>query len=114
MLKVTERRVGNVLVLDLMGELSGFSVLRKVIQRSLDRGERRIILNLERISSFDLPGAGELIASYTVADNRGSELKLVNPPEGLLDRLREAVMSMPFEQFDDEAEALASFAGDVG
>lgn len=111
-MKWTERRNGDVVVIDLKGKLtlgSGDVQLRSIIRDLLDRGEKKILLNLDKVSYMDSAGVGELVASYTTTQNREAELKLLNLTAKIRDLLQFTQLISVFEHFSDEDEGAASF-----
>ncbi len=111
-MKWVERRVGDVIIIDLKGKLtlgSGDVQLRSIIRDLLDRDEKNIVLNLEKVSYMDSAGVGELVASYTTASNREADLKLLNLTSKIRDLLQFTQLISVFEHFSDEDEAVASF-----
>ena len=112
-MKWTERRSGDVIIIDLKGKLTlgaGDIQLRQIVRDLLDRGEKAIVLNLEKLSYMDSAGVGELVASYTTATNREAGLKLLNLTSKIRDLLQFTQLITVFESFHDEAEAVASFS----
>ena len=112
LMKWNERRNGDVVVIDLKGKLtlgSGDVQLRSIIRDLLDRDEKKILLNLEKVSYMDSAGVGELVASYTTASNREADLKLLNLTSKIRDLLQFTQLISVFEHFSDEGEGVASF-----
>lgn len=111
-MKVTERREGGVVILDLKGKLTlgaGDVQLRQVIRDVLDRNEKAILLNLGDVGYMDSAGVGELVASFTTAEANGAELKLLNLTSKVRDLLQFTQLISVFDSFSDEKEAVASF-----
>lgn len=110
-LVVTERRVGDVVILDVTGNLSGGPELRTAIETLLDAGERRFLLNFEGVGALEPEGLGGLVATYTLASDHDAQFKLLKPTEVHKKAIFQTVLSAPsiFECFDDEAEAIESF-----
>ena len=111
-MKWAERRVEDVVIIDLKGKLtlgSGDVQLRSIIRDLLDRGEKNIVLNLDKVSYMDSAGVGELVASYTTASNREADLKLLNLTSKIRDLLQFTQLISVFEHFSDETEAVDSF-----
>ena len=107
-----ERRNEDVVVIDLMGELTRESrdvQLRSIILDLLDRDEKKILLNFDKMSYMDDAGVGELVASYTTASTHEAELKLLNLPRAIHDFLQSTQLISVFEHFSDEAKAVESF-----
>jgi anti-sigma B factor antagonist len=114
MLNITTRDKAGVMIIDLEGQIDGGPVSAKVhelIKQSLDKGQKKFILNLTKISWLNSLGAGILIAAYASAKRQEAGLKLF----GVSDRV-EAVLKtcglIPevFEVYKDEESTLASFA----
>jgi anti-anti-sigma factor len=53
--------------------------LRQRIQTLLERGERRIVLDLSRLSRIDAAGVGELMRAYNTAKVAGAVLQVAHP-----------------------------------
>jgi anti-sigma B factor antagonist len=63
---------GDVAVVDVEGSLLGRSAtLRTRVDRLLQRGERKIVVNLAGVTDIDAAGVGQLVAAYnrTIATN---------------------------------------------
>lgn len=111
-LKHHERRVDEVVILELSGKLtlgSGDVQLRQLVTDLLGRGEKRILLDLNRIRYMDSAGTGELVAAYTSCNNAGAELKLLRLSGKVRDLLMFTQLITVFEDYDDVAEAVHSF-----
>jgi anti-sigma B factor antagonist len=114
-LYINERRIGDVIVLDLKGRvrITGATALHRSIRCLVEEGKTQILLNLSQVTHIDSGGLGELVASRVTVNNKGGELKLSHPTE----RMRE-VMTMTnllplFEIYNNEHDAVASFKGEV-
>ncbi|HEX8141092.1 MAG TPA: STAS domain-containing protein [Pyrinomonadaceae bacterium] len=111
-LHIKERRVANVVVLDMDGSMrigeSGV-VFQSTIRRLLEEGQRQILLNLAGIANIDSSGLGELIASHNVLRKNDGQVKLLH----LTKRVRELMVITKlltvFDVYENEAEALDSF-----
>jgi len=112
-LKHTERRVDDVIILELSGKLtlgSGDVQLRQLVNDLLERGEKKILLDLGGVSHMDSAGTGELVASYTSSNNQGASLKLLNLSSKVRDLLLFTQLISVFEDYSDVAEAVHSFS----
>ena len=81
-MKVTQRKYGNVTVVDLKGKITigrGDVILRETVQQLFDEGHRQILLNLAGVSYMDSAGIGELVACHKRAVEKTGRLKLLNP-----------------------------------
>jgi anti-sigma B factor antagonist len=111
-MKFTERRIDDVVIVDLSGKLTigkGDVALRSAVLDLLDRDEKKIVLNLGGVTYMDSAGTGELVASYTSASNRGAKLVLLNLTSKLRDLLMFTQLISVFDSYHDEAEAIAAF-----
>lgn len=112
-MRATVRRIGDVAVIDLSGNIPtgvGDSVLRDKVFELLDKGQRHILLNLERVSYMDACGMGELVACYRRVEEKGGTIKLLNASAKVQDLLQLTNLKKVFETFCDEKEALVSFS----
>ena len=112
-LNMSTRRTDSVVVLDLDGRITlgaGSTTLRDSVGALLDAGDRKILLNLARVSYMDSSGVGELVSAFTKVRRQGGELKLINLGANVHGLLEMTKLVTVFETFDSEAEALQSFA----
>jgi anti-sigma B factor antagonist len=112
-LKLTIRRVGDVVVMDLSGRITlgeGSSAIRDEIHELITGGTRKLLMNLADVTYIDSSGIGELVADFTSMTNSGGALKLLGLSKGAKVLLKITKLDTVFETHDDEAEALRSFA----
>jgi len=111
-LKMTERTVDGVAVLDLEGRIvlgEESSALRERVKNLLGQDRKRIVLNMGNVSYIDSAGLGALVASYTSAKNQGAILKLVNLGGKFREVLQVTKLLTVFEVYDSEQAAISSF-----
>ena len=112
-LTIEERQVGDVTVLVLNGQIlldDGDLALRKRIHHLVDRAFAKVVLDLGGVKYIDSSGVGMVVAKLKTLKERGGDMKLLH-----LDRRAESLLGMLkllilFETFQDEAEAVRSFA----
>lgn len=112
-MKGTYRDVGNVRILDLAGKITigaGDVQLRNLVEEACSAGRKNILVNLSKVTHIDSSGIGELVASFTTVKRRGGTMKLLHLPPKINDILQVTQLITVFDVFDDEAEAIASFA----
>jgi anti-sigma B factor antagonist len=112
-MNIMQRQEGDVTVLDVAGKITigvGDVAVRDAVQVALGSGARSILLNLKGVTTIDSAGVGELVSAFTTVTNRGGKLKLVNLPPKVNDILQITQLITVFEVYDDEREALASYA----
>ena len=111
-LNIHERRIGNVTVLDMDGNIriSGNNVaLQKAIRSLVDEGRNQIVLNLARVTYIDSSGLGELISSHVTLTNRGGQIKLLNLTQRLQELMTITKLLPIFDVYRNEPEAVDSF-----
>ena len=112
-MKVDVRHVDDVIIVDLDGRLVmgvGDELLREVINELLAEDWKKIVLNLRKVAIMDSSGMGEIVSSWKVAKKFGAAVKLLRPAEPIIRTLRLTQIMPLLEVFDDEDEAVASFA----
>ncbi|MGA2905505.1 MAG: STAS domain-containing protein [Candidatus Korobacteraceae bacterium] len=111
-IKTSTRLVGDVVIVDTIGELrlgEGTNVLRQVVNELLEQGYKNILLNLRDVRHIDSAGVGELMSCYTSVRNRGGHLKLMNLSKNVHNLLQITKLYTIFEVEDDEPKAVDSF-----
>ncbi len=115
-LYISERRAGDVTILDLKGRLrvGGNAVaLHRSIRSLILEKKLLILLDLAEVTYIDSCGLGELVASQVSVEKKGGQLKLV----GLTPTLRELFtvtrLSTVFDIFETESEAIQGFADHI-
>lgn len=113
-LKASVRKVGDVAIVDLAGRVTlgeGSGLVRSTIKDLVNGGQKNILLNLKEVSYLDSAGLGELVGSYASVTHGGGSIKLLHPQAKVHDLLQVTKLYTVFVAFDDENEALRSFAG---
>ena len=108
-MNLNARRLDDVVILDLSGRITigeGTLILRSQIQKLLDAGEDKFLLNLADVDYIDSSGLGELVSSFTTVRNKGGQLKLLSLTRRVRDLLQITKLLTVFEAFDNETEAL--------
>jgi len=106
---VKARRIDDVVILDLSGRITigeGAVTLRNQIQKLLDAGDVKFLLNLADVDYIDSSGLGELVTSFTTVRNKNGQLKLLNLTRRVRDLLQITKLLTVFDTFDNETEAV--------
>ena len=112
MLQGTYREIGQIVIVDFSGKITlgeGSATLRRMIRDLIDRGHRRIVLNLADVDYIDSSGIGELVSGYTTVRNAEGELKLLYLTKRVHDLLQITRLFTVFDVQPDEDAALRSF-----
>lgn len=110
---ITERKSGDVTILDVEGKIllgEGDVQLKRKIDELVERKETKLLLNLANVPYMDSGGLGEIVRSYTTVKRADGELKLLNATKRISDLLTITKLITVFEIFEEEAEAVKSYA----
>ena len=108
-LRITERPVGDTLLLELTGPLvfdEGDRVLRDHIHAVVDAGSRRILLDLHDVTYVDSGGIGAVIEMYLHVAKVGGRLALMRPGPCARRVLEITHLSTALDVFEDEETAI--------
>ena len=111
-MKITERLVGDVVLLDLQGKIligEGDDQLREAVTKLADSNRTKILLNLAEVPYVDSAGLGEIVRCYTTVSRKGGKLKLLHLTKKIQDLLAITKLLTVFETYDHEEEAIKSF-----
>jgi anti-sigma B factor antagonist len=111
-LALTERQIGAVTVLDLVGKLTidhDAQRLKDKINSLIQQGRTQIVLNLTDVSYIDSGGLGQLVASYGSVAKTSGGLKLLGVSKRNHDLLSITRLVTLFDAYDSEKEAVESF-----
>ncbi|MBX7222935.1 MAG: STAS domain-containing protein [Blastocatellia bacterium] len=116
-MEIRERRSGSVVILDLEGKIllgEGDIQLKEYIAKLVERGERKVMLNMAGVPYMDSSGLGEIVRCYTAVRRApgGGELKLYNLTKRLQDLLTITKLISVFETHANEESALQSFSAE--
>jgi anti-sigma B factor antagonist len=114
-MKITSRKVGDIMVLDISGRIAGDDSLQ--MRRDIsgwiaeipDNQKPKIILKLDGVSMMDSAGLGVLVSSYTSAQKREGRLVLSGLGRGLQNLIAITKLARVFDVYEKEEEALQSF-----
>lgn len=111
-LRVTERTVGDVLVVDVAGSVvsgSEVAVLREEMARILSAPPRKVLLNLAGVSYMDSTGIGALLGIKTSAINRHVPLRVCGVPGFAVRVLEQLHLTRVLEVYNEERQALKDY-----
>ncbi|HEX9961963.1 MAG TPA: STAS domain-containing protein [Pyrinomonadaceae bacterium] len=114
-LNISERRSGKVIVVDLEGNIrlgDGSMEFRRLISQLAQNGEKKILLNLARVTYIDSSGLGEIVAGFTSLRKVDGRMKLLHLTQRVNELMMITKLLTVFETFDDETEAVGSFEKD--
>ncbi len=111
-LRMTERDVSGVTVLDIEGRIvlgEESNSFREKVKSLLAAGKKKIVLNLAQVTYIDSAGLGTLVATFHSARSQGAMLKLVNLGSKFKEVLQVTKLMTVFDTYDNEPAAIGSF-----
>ena len=112
-MKIKERRRDGIAILDMSGKLMGgpdAEAFNEVLRTIMHEGVNNFIVNMEKVKWVNSTGLGILISGYTTVKRAGGELKLLKVTARIENIFIVSKLSTVFHSFEDEDEALRSFA----
>jgi anti-sigma B factor antagonist len=110
--RATARENGGTTIVDMSGRITlgeGSAMLREMVRDLLNKGQKKIILNLADVNYIDSSGIGELVSGFTTVKNQGGELKLLHLTNKVRDLLQITKLYTVFDVHSDEQAAIRSF-----
>src|SRR5688572_21058451 len=111
-MKIAERTIGDLTILDLNGRLvagDGDDVLREAVDRLVGLGCRKLLLNLQEVPYIDSGGLGVLVSKYCTLRRREGQPKLCNLTPRTAKVLDITRLLTVFGSFASEADGVKSF-----
>lgn len=111
-LHIDERRVNDVTILDLTGELTlddGDLLFKEKIESLVDAGQVKILINLSGITKIDSAGLGMLVSKLKKVREKGGDMKLMHLTARSSRALGMMKVLTTFETIEDEDQAVESF-----
>lgn len=111
MLKITERKAGDITILDLEGNLvmGVCAQLSKTTRDLIDQNRQEVLLNFQKVKFVDSSGLGELIICSRALGEAGGHLRLTSLSEKTREVLALGSVLSLFDVYDDESQALNAF-----
>jgi anti-anti-sigma factor len=113
-MRIVERRIGDVTILQLIGRLeleTGDLLLRDTINHLVDAGQVKLVLDMKEVSRLDSAGIGMLVSKYLTARRAGGMIKILHPNERTDHLMDITKLTTVFEVYEDEESAVKSFGG---
>ena len=111
-MRIQERTVGDVIVLDVTGRISASVPERPLlptVRSHLAQGRTRIVVNMHEVPYVDSTGLADIVVAFHAAAKCGGALKLAQLTAHVHELLRITMLLTVFEVFETEADAVASF-----
>jgi anti-sigma B factor antagonist len=111
-MKISEKRVSDVVVLNLEGSLMGGPEavsLNEAVNRHLDEKSLKLVLNLKSVERVNSSGLGILIKALTTFKTNGGVLKLANVNPKVKNLLVITKLNTILDSYDSVEAAVKSF-----
>jgi anti-sigma B factor antagonist len=111
-LTTSERQMDGVTIVDLEGRIvfgDEAKFFREKLKELSAQGQKKILLNMARVTFVDSSGLGALVSASTTVASQQGQLKLVNIDKDTLRLMQMAKLFTVLEAHADEAAALKSF-----
>ena len=111
--RITERRIGDVTVLQVMGRIilgDGASELRSRMNDLIDEARLKFLLDLTEVTYIDSFGVGVIAAKYVSVRRKGGDVRLLRLSPRSRRVMRISGLLKIFQSFDSEDEGVKSFA----
>jgi anti-sigma B factor antagonist len=108
---IQERIVSDVAIVRITGRVTlteGTPEVDDALQRLVQQGHVRIVLDLEGVPYIDSTALGSLLRTHATVSRRGGAMKLLNVKGHVRELLELTRLLNVFEAFDSEADAIAS------
>ena len=115
-MRIVERRIGDVTILQLIGRLeleTGDLILRDTINRLVDDGQVKVVLDMKEVTRLDSAGIGMLVSKYLTVRRAGGTIKILHPNERTDHLMDITKLHTVFEVFNDEESVVKSFGGAI-
>ncbi|OQX96317.1 hypothetical protein B6I21_01290 [candidate division KSB1 bacterium 4572_119] len=111
-MELTKKEMGEVLLIEVSGEIMGGSDsedFRQIIYDAIEEDKVNIILDLKNTTWMNSSGLGMLISGLTTVRSSGGDLRLVNMTERVKRPLEITKMESVFLSFNSIEEAIESY-----
>jgi anti-sigma B factor antagonist len=108
---IGQRKVGDVVVVDLDGKVSIGETnrqLHEALKALVSEGTIKIVLDLAKVKGIDSSGLGEIVAGYSTLKANGGLMVLANMPKRVTDLMTITKLYTVFDVFESESAALSA------
>jgi len=110
-MEIMTREQDKVTILTISGEIEIYNAghLKAALQQMLDKGQNRLVLNMEEIPFIDSTGIGALLLMVPLIRKAGGDIKLAAVSENVLKVFQITQLSKFFQIYDNDTEAVKAF-----
>jgi anti-anti-sigma factor len=109
-LKLRARTREGIAIVDVIGSMEdNAQLLRDEVSKCIEAGKTNIVLNLEEATYLNSTWLGAIVQNFMRLSQAGGKLKLLNLPKKIMDVFVMSKLSMVFDIFTSEDDAINSF-----
>ncbi len=111
-MSLTGHREGSVDLLDLGGRITfgdGDELLRKVVDRMIDEGSRKVVLDFGGVEYMDSSGIDAVVRVFNLLAKVGGKLRIVIATDRIRSLFEITKLSTVMETFGSKEDALQDF-----
>ena len=111
-MKIVDRAVGDVTVVDLEGKLTlgdGAPEFRQAVDALVASGRVKVVFGLQKLGLLDSSGLGEIVRAHTSMSAHGGGIRLLHPTDRTAMLLKITKLDRVLQSFDSEDAAVGSF-----
>lgn len=111
-LEIVRREHEGITLLDLKGRIvvgEEATRLRETLRDLIAEGKSNVVFNLQGVDYIDSTGLGALVMCHNSVIKAGGKVKLLNLNQRTIELLVMTKLSVVFETFSDEQDAVNSF-----
>ncbi|MBN1221818.1 MAG: STAS domain-containing protein [Candidatus Aminicenantes bacterium] len=112
-MRIQSRKKDDIIIFDIEGEIRRSDMsdvtLHQLVKDQLDAGDKKILLNFEKVEFIDSFGVGEILASYISTHNFGGQFKIAKISQKLYLVFQVTMLTKVLDIVDDVETAISSF-----
>ena len=112
-MQLEKRTIGDVAIVKVTGRLTleeiPEAMLHETVRALVERGHRKVLVDLAAVPYVDSAGLGELVRTNSLVKNRGGALKVSGPTHRIREMFVLTRLTKVLGIYDHESEALDSF-----
>ena len=112
-IKVTKLSEGDIVLLEARGSLIGgkeTDELKESFTKLLTEGHKRVVVDLGKVDYLNSTALGTLVSAHTSYSKQEGKIKLCNVNKNIKNIFVITKLTLVFDVFDSQMDAIASFA----
>ncbi len=112
-MKVTLKEKSGILIISVEGKMVGgpdATLLSEKLHELIEKGQKRFVVNMEKVDWMNSSGLGILIGGLTTVRNHGGDFGLCRLGKKTKELLEMTKLDRVFRVYDSEEEAIVHFS----